>query len=329
MYQASLTLLFIDIHTRHYYSDLCTIYPGIKVVHAQGQVPTGSNTWPEVCPLLTDFVKSPAASGWPTNPSVPVATNVRRFLESLLVATELLNPTVYQYCYDLETAQDRVFGLAVPTTSPRPTPPPVTGQPSSSATEFPTIAFPYRNTYEPVIRINCGYTSNYTDTVRGHVWNADTGFNTGKRYVASGADIPRALDPFIYKSDRWDPPGDLTLKYTVNVAPAATGFLIRLHFCELYFPNILSRIFDVMINGITVIEGLDVVGEAGGWFQPLVKEFVMLNAPSNKIEILFNKVLENPKYVPAHCPQESVLEEMHAHNLHTYFCFCFRFCLQD
>lgn len=79
MYHTTLTLFFLY---RHYYSDLCTIYPGIKVVHAQGQVPTGSNTWPEVCPLLTDFVMSSAAAGWPMNPSVSVATNVRRTLES-------------------------------------------------------------------------------------------------------------------------------------------------------------------------------------------------------------------------------------------------------
>jgi hypothetical protein len=123
----------------HFYSDLCTIYPGIKVVHAQGQVPSGSTSWPEVCPLLTAFVKSPAAAGWPTNPNVTVAANVRRFLDSLLNATQLLNPTVYKYCFDLETAQDRVIGLPYPTISPRPTPPPVTAQPSASATEFPTI----------------------------------------------------------------------------------------------------------------------------------------------------------------------------------------------
>lgn len=223
-----------------------------------------------------------------------------------------MNPTVYRYCFDLETAQDRVIGIAVPSISPRPTPPPVTGQPSTSATEFPTIAIPYRNTYEPVIRINCGYTSNYTDTVRGHAWNADTGFNTGKRYVASGADIPHAMDPFIYKSERWDPPSDLlTLKYTINVDPAATAFLIRLHFCELFFPNILSRIFDVTINGIKVLENLDIVEEAGGWFQPLVKEIVMLDAPDGKIRIVFDKVLENPKYVRTPFPPKSVVEEKH------------------
>jgi hypothetical protein len=250
-----------------------------------------------------------------------VATNVRRFLESLLTATELLNPTVYGYCYGLETAQHRVIGLAVPSISPRPTPPPVTGQPSTSATEFPTIAIPYRNTYEPVIRINCGYISNYTDTVRGHVWSADTGFNTGKRYVASGADIPRAMDPFIYKSDRWDPPDLLTLKYTINVDPAATAFLIRLHFCELFFPNILSRIFNVTIN---------IVEEAGAWFQPLVKEFVILDAPDGKIRIVFDKVLENPKYVPTHCPpkvswKKSTHQLTHTH-IHALFVFPSIFC---
>jgi Malectin domain len=249
----------------------------------------------QVCPLLTAFVKSSAAAGWPTNPDVPVAANVRQFLQPLLTATELLNPTVYRYCFDLETAQDRVAGLPYPTISPRPTPPPVTAQPSISATHFPTTRIPNRNTYQPVLRINCGSTNDYTSN--GIVWSKDINFNTGKRYVANGASIPRAIDPFIYRSDRWDPPGDVSLKYTIAISPSATEFLVRLHFCELFFPNILSRLFDVSINGMKVLDRLDIVADAQGWFQPLVKEIVIYDAPNNKIEIEFTKVLENPKYV--------------------------------
>jgi Malectin domain len=231
-----------------------------------------------------------------------VATNVRRFIESLLNATELLNPSVYKYCFDLETAQGRIFPLAVPTYSPRPTPPPVTAQPSTSATEFPTISIPNRNRYENVIRINCGSISDYKDTSNGQFWSKDIGYNTGKRYAATGADIARAMDPFIYKSDRWDPPDAIPLKYNIVVSPEATAFLIRLHFCELYFPSILSRIFDVSINGNKVLQGFDIVEEAQGWFQPLVKEFFIVGAaPNSKIQILFTTVWENPKYVYVTC----------------------------
>ena len=71
--------------------------------------PAGTETWPAVCPLLTAFVKSPAAANWPTK-NVTVSAPIRTFINLLLDATEILNPIVYRDCYDLETAQRRVTG---------------------------------------------------------------------------------------------------------------------------------------------------------------------------------------------------------------------------
>jgi hypothetical protein len=222
---------------------------------------------------------------------------VRTFLEKLLTATDLLNPTVYQYCYDLETAQDRVVGIPYPTISPRPTPPPVTNAPSGAATAHPTTFVAGRDLYNRFVGVNCGSTANYTD-IFGNFWSQDIGYNTGRRYVAGGADIPGAMDPVVYKSDRWDPPGGSTLKYTFsNLNPQATSFLVRLHFAELFFPNILSRIFDVQINGQMVLEDLDIVEEANGWFRPIIKEFLIAPTADYKMTIDFLPVMENPKYV--------------------------------
>jgi Malectin domain len=280
---------------RHFYSDLCTIYPEVQVVHPPNGLPAGWETWPKICPELQKFVSSPAAAGWPTNPNVTVQPVVRTFLNKLLEATQLLNPTVYRYCFDLETAQNRVEGLPYPTISPRPTPPPVTGAPSGAATAHPTTFVAGRASYDRVVGVNCGASSAYTD-IFGDFWSQDVGFNTGQRYVANGADIPRAMDPFIYKSDRWDPPGGSSLTYTFsNLDTRATSFLVRLHFAELFFPNILSRLFDVQINGQTVLDDFDIVGEAGGWFMPLIKEFLVAPAADYKITITFRKNLENPK----------------------------------
>jgi hypothetical protein len=192
MYIASFTC-------RHYYSDICTIYPDVQAIYPLGGVPMGWETWPKICPELQKFVQSSAASGWPTNPNVTVQPVVRTFLEKLLTATELLNPTVYQYCYDLETAQDRVMGLPYPTISPRPTPPPATSTPSGAATAHPTTFVAGRDLYTRFISVNCGSTANYTD-IFGNLWSQDVGFNTGQRYVAGGADIPGAMDPVIYRS---------------------------------------------------------------------------------------------------------------------------------
>jgi hypothetical protein len=41
-------ILIVHTSRSHYYADLCKVYPDVKVVHAEGQAPSGSNSWPEV-----------------------------------------------------------------------------------------------------------------------------------------------------------------------------------------------------------------------------------------------------------------------------------------
>jgi hypothetical protein len=48
---------------------------------------------------------------------------------------------------------------------------------------------------------------------------------------------------------------------------------VRLHFCEPHEPPPEARAFDVLLQGETVLPGLDIAREAGGPRRALVREF--------------------------------------------------------
>jgi len=55
-------------------------------------------------------------------------------------------------------------------------------------------------------------------------------------------------------------------------------FMVRLHFAETEDADVGDRVFDVSIQGKTVLSAFDIVREAGGRFRPLIKEFRAVEA---------------------------------------------------
>lgn len=108
------------------------------------------------------------------------------------------------------------------------------------------------------IRINAGGGA-YTDS-SGHLWSADTGFNSGTLYSAN-CTISGTNDPSLFTVGRFDsssaPP---TLQYDFQV-PNGT-YQVNLYFAE---PGIQpgGRKFNVVVQGATVFANLDVASEAG------------------------------------------------------------------
>jgi hypothetical protein len=60
--------------------------------------------------------------------------------------------------------------------------------------------------------------------------------------------------------------------------PEPRSFTVRLHFAEIDDLGPGERVFDVSLQGKTVLEGLDVAREAGGRNRALVKEFTHVEA---------------------------------------------------
>jgi hypothetical protein len=144
-------------------------------------------------------------------------------------------------------------------------------------------------TNQATYRINAGGSA-YIDTL-GQLWSADQGFSTGQADSTSD----RIADPnsTLYQSERWDPPGAPELSYDLPVANGS--YRVNLYFAEIY-PGaafVGGRVFDVAIEGTTVLQHLDIFAEVG-FLKPLVKSFTT-TVSNGVLDILFSHVVENPK----------------------------------
>jgi hypothetical protein len=113
----------------------------------------------------------------------------------------------------------------------------------------------------PTIRVRSGG-SQYTDP-QGRVWNADSGFAGG--FTSSMGDpIGNTSDPAVYQTQRY---GNFT--YSWNVPNG--DYHVVLKFAESGVTAAGQRLFDVALNGDTVLSNFDVFGEAGGAMTALDK----------------------------------------------------------
>jgi hypothetical protein len=108
------------------------------------------------------------------------------------------------------------------------------------------------------------------DTRDGYV--GDPGYLFGvPAFVSENivVDVPMAAPQDIYKTARWG-----AVSYPFQLRPA-TGqkYTVRLHFAELTETGVGKRIFDVSINGQTILIDFDIFKEAGGRYRALVKQF--------------------------------------------------------
>jgi len=116
-----------------------------------------------------------------------------------------------------------------------------------TATQTPT------NTPVPTaIRVNCGGPS---VTTGGFTWAADNGFTGGTAADAGAIAISNTTDDVLYQTERYGNP---------SYAFAVPGgyYNITFKFAETYWTSADDRIMDVMIEGITVINDLDIYASA-------------------------------------------------------------------
>jgi hypothetical protein len=70
-------------------------------------------------------------------------------------------------------------------------------------------------------------------------------------------------------------------------------YLVRLHLAEIFFREPGRRVFNVAINGDTVMAEVDLVTLAGGRHKALVREFRVKADPAGQITISFTRVRDN------------------------------------
>ena len=94
----------------HAHYDVCRILPNIKVIKPSYKTwPDGSESWQEVCPLLSSWISTPDGKNYENVTNTIVHPHVDTFLREYIDASQLLtDPAVYRRCLVLETSQDRV-----------------------------------------------------------------------------------------------------------------------------------------------------------------------------------------------------------------------------
>ena len=139
------------------------------------------------------------------------------------------------------------------------------------------------------IRVNSAGSA-YTDP-QGRVWSADTGFSGGTVATVSGRAIANTVDDVLYQSERWGP-------FTYTFTVPAGSYLVTLKFAETAFTSGAAsgqRVFNVAINGTTVLTNFDIKATAGGANIAVDRTFaVNAGAGSNNLVIQFIHVAGQP-----------------------------------
>jgi len=119
-------------------------------------------------------------------------------------------------------------------------------------------------------------------------WLADTDFSGGSSSANTNTiDTSGVTNPApaaVYQSERWG-----VFTYTVPNLTAGESYQVRLHFAEIAFRNAGARVFNVAINGSTVLSNFDIFATAGGGNKALVEQFTSAPDATGKITISYIK----------------------------------------
>ncbi len=129
-------------------------------------------------------------------------------------------------------------------------------------------------------------------------------FSTTSMVGTSGVTNP--APELVYQSERY---GNFT--YTVPGLHAGSDYAVRLHFAEIYWTTAGQRIFNVNINGTTVLSNFDIVA-AGGAGMAIVKQFTAAADSSGQISIQFTTVKDNAKISGIEVQQPSTTAAINA-----------------
>lgn len=116
-------------------------------------------------------------------------------------------------------------------------------------------------------------------------------FNTSLAIDVSDPSIPAGTPSAVFQTERWDSSALSEMQWSFPVAPGT--YDVRLYFAEIYEGTqaVGARVFDVAMEGATVLNDYDVYADVGG-YAGVVKTFRVTSDAS--LDILFTHVVENP-----------------------------------
>ncbi len=164
----------------------------------------------------------------------------------------------------------KVSAIQVLSTSPGATPTP---------TRTPTSP-PGTNTF----RVHAGGGA-YTDGA-GQVWAADNRFSGGST-ASTGSAIAGTNDDPLYQSERY---GDFSYNFPVSNG----NYTVTLKFAEIYWSGPGERVFNVLIEGQSVLSNFDIIVAAGAANTAVDRSFTR-SVSDGTLNIEFRTVVDNAK----------------------------------
>ena len=122
----------------------------------------------------------------------------------------------------------------------------------------------------------------------GAVWQPDAAYDGGKTYTTAKP-VAGTATPELYQSERFN---DGPFEYRFCV-PNGT-YTVKLKFAEIWFDTPGKRVFDVVVNGATVLAHFDAAAAAQASFRAIDREFHSTVA-DGRIVIQFRPIVSNPK----------------------------------
>jgi hypothetical protein len=157
---------------------------------------------------------------------------------------------------------------------------------ASDPISFTITAEPPSNSTFTPIRVRAGGAA-YTDP-SGNVWSADTDFSGGGKDSTTHAITNTTAQP-LYQADRYGK----TFDYQFAVPNGS--HTVTLKFAEIYWDKAGERIFDVAINGVTVLSNFDIFAKAGAEYKALDESF-SVSVTTGTITIQFTTVVCEAKF---------------------------------
>jgi arabinoxylan arabinofuranohydrolase len=139
------------------------------------------------------------------------------------------------------------------------------------------------------ISIACGSSSAVGDFQPDQYYSGGTAFNNTNTVDVSQitSNPPPAA---LFNNERYG-----AMSYTIPGFTAGSSYTVMLYFAETYLTSSGSRVFNVSINGTTVLSNFDIYASAGGQNKAIARPFTTTADSSGQIVIQLTAVTENPK----------------------------------
>ena len=149
-----------------------------------------------------------------------------------------------------------------------------------------TASVTVSSTPTAIYRIDTGSSSAVSPFTADQYSSGGTQRSVTNTITVSG--VTNAAPAAVYQTERYG-----TSTYTLPSLTAGSQYTVRLHFAELYQTATGKRVFNVLINGTTVLSNFDIYATAGGNYKAVVRDFTATANSSGQIVINFNTVTDN------------------------------------